>query len=304
MCISIRFCITVVPSSTSSSTPTLKHVISDDDDRRPVVGMTSIHNRLFVLRHPSEQRIQVYDAKSFEQQQSLQLNGIREDTEESGLTSCVTNSCLYFCDSDQDTVYKVVLSENNTLFSWRTGRGPSGLSVNITCNLIVACYEAHRIQEYNTTNGSLVREICLESKDVMFWPLHAIQVSSDRFVLSCWDEIDEMWNVVEVDTKGRFSDCLIDQLNSTSRHEFDYPCHLSVDENNEFVFVADTNNDRILILNRSMNRCGRELNVTTSAAASGRPRSPFCLCLDESQSRLFVGEWRDQCRVLVFDNVI
>lgn len=63
----------MVPSTTSS-TPTLTHVISaDDESARGVVGVTSVDSRLFVLRRLSHQRIQMYDLMTFKlQQQTLE----------------------------------------------------------------------------------------------------------------------------------------------------------------------------------------------------------------------------------------
>jgi hypothetical protein len=58
----------------------LKQVAIIADDRRPVVGVTSIDPHLFVLRDPSQQKIQVYDLKSFKQQQTIQLIGLSDDT--------------------------------------------------------------------------------------------------------------------------------------------------------------------------------------------------------------------------------
>jgi hypothetical protein len=162
----------------------------------------------------------------------------------SGLTSCVTNNCLYVSDFNQHTVYKVELSANNKVSKWSVGRGPQGLSINTACNLIVACdgwSAAGKIQEYNTTSGSLVREISLKSNDVELCPYHAIQLTSDQFVVSCWnDDQQQVDDVVEVDTKGRVVVSYRNQLKSTTQHEFKYPCHLSVDKNNEFILVADT----------------------------------------------------------------
>jgi hypothetical protein len=58
----------------------LKQVAIIADDRRPVAGVTSIDPHLFVLRAPSQQQIQVYDLKSFKQQQTIQLIGLSDDT--------------------------------------------------------------------------------------------------------------------------------------------------------------------------------------------------------------------------------
>jgi hypothetical protein len=73
-----------------------------------------------------------------------------------------------------------------------------------------------------------------------------------------------------------------------------------VDKNNECILVADFNNDRIVILSRSLNRCAREFDVTS---LHGGLKRPSCVHFDESQRRLFLGEYGGQRRVLVFDNV-
>jgi hypothetical protein len=144
---------------------------------------------------------------------------------------------------------------------------PCGLSINCACNLIVACYaDKAKIQEYNTTSGSLVREISLELNDVELRPLHAIQLlTSDQFVVSCYNVTSQSYDVVEVDTKRRqVVVSYTNQLKSTTQHKFSSPRHLSVDKNNEFILVADTDNNRIVILNRSLKCDARELNVMMS----------------------------------------
>ena len=149
----------------SSSTPTLTHVISADGDR-DVVGVTSVDNRLFVLRSPSQQSIEVYDLKTFTlQQQTLKVKGLSDWRNSfNGLTACVVNKCLYVSDINNATVYKIDLTVDNKISKWSVGGGPRGLSINTACNLLVACFKDRKIQEY-TTSGSLVREICIKSND-------------------------------------------------------------------------------------------------------------------------------------------
>jgi NHL repeat len=267
--------------------------------------MTSIDSRLFVLHSPNEQQIQVYDTKTFTQQQTLQVKGLGDDTSGSGLIACVTNKCLYVSDWSKYTVFKVELTGKNKLSSWQVDRRPYGLSLNTICNLLVACHGANKIQEY-TTCGLLVREICLRVNDCDLYPYHAIQLASGQFVVGCsngkWPP-DTVYDVVEVDTKGRVVLSYNYQLESTSQPKFNWPRRLSVVENNRHIIVTDCWNQRILILNRSMNCCARELDVSS---VDGGLQRPTCLHFDESQNRLFVGESKlfSQCRVLVFDNVI
>jgi 6-phosphogluconolactonase (cycloisomerase 2 family) len=189
------------------------------------------------------------------------------------------------------------------------GECPRSLSINSECNLIVACgvvrvCQAGKIQEYNTTSGLLVREISLELKDVKLSPYHAIQLTNDQFVVSYYNETSKSNDVVEVDTKRRQVVSYTNQLKSTTQHKLSSPRHLSVDRNYEFILVADTDNNRIVILNRSLKCDARELNVMMSV--DGGLQRPRCLYFNSSQNRLFVGESNcsGESRVLVFDNVI
>jgi hypothetical protein len=235
--------------------------------------VTSIGSRLFVLRHKSRQQIQVYDTESFKQQHVIQVRGLSDDTEYNGLTSCVTNNCLYVSDWSQQVVYKVELSANK-VSKWDVDRWPRGLSINTARNLMVACYwpASGKIQEYNTTSRSLVREISLMSNDGDLRPFHSIQLTNDQFVVSCYNVTNKVYEVVEVDTKGGVVVSYRNQLKSTTQHEFNEPLYLSVDRNNEFILVADTSNNRIVILDRSLKSCARELNVTSVDGGLQRPR--------------------------------
>lgn len=302
MCVAVLHHNTVVSAATSL-TPTLKHVISGGDFRW-VVGVTSVDSHLFVLRSPSQQEIQAYDAKSFKQRKAPKVIGLSDDTRYSGLTSCVTNKCLYVSDWLKDNIYKVELSRNNYVSCWRVDSSPHGLSMNAACNLIVACEGACKIQEYNTTSGTLVREIRLDLSDTVLCPYHAVQLTSDRFVVSNQNATSRMCDVVEVDTKegeGRVVVSYCNQLKSTTHGKFSWPRHLSVDENKKFIFVADKHNDGIVILNRSLGGCARELNVKL---VEGGLQSPSCLYFNASLNRLVVGEYDGRCQVRVIDNVI
>jgi DNA-binding beta-propeller fold protein YncE len=300
--------ITVIQSTTTSSTPTLTYVINADD-RRGVIGVTSVDDRLFVLRSPSEQSIGVYDLKTFTlQQKTLKVSGL-VDNSFSGLTSCVINKCLYVSDNVSATVYKVQLSVNNRISMWSVGRTPCGLSINNACNLLVACCclldSASKIQEY-TTNGSLVREICIQSNDGKWLsPYHVIQLTSGEFVVSCQDVNRGVSDVVELDANGQIVVSYTNQLQTTTQQNFSWPRHLAVDEKSQCILVADCLNNRIVILSRSSNCRSQEFNAMSN---DGGLQYPSCLHFDESQGRLFVGEgshlYGVGCRrVLIFDNV-
>ena len=204
---------------------------------------------------------------------------------------------------EKATVYKVQLTVDNKISKWSVGGGPRGLSINTACNLLVACYNDKKIQEY-TTSGSLVREICPKSNDgKSLNPWHVIQLTSGQFVVCCRRDVNSRASdVVELDANGQVLVGYTNQLQSTTKQNFSWPRHLAVDKNNEFILVADNMNDRIVILSRSLNCRAREFKALS--IIDGGLRYPRCLHFNESQGRLFVGEGGGQRRVLVFDNVI
>jgi hypothetical protein len=109
------------------------------------------------------------------------------------------------------------------------------------------------------------------------------------------------YDVVEVDDSGRYVVSYKNQLQSTNEKNFSFPHHLAADKNNGCILVADTFNNRIVILSRLLDGCAREFNPTP---VDGGFQRPSCFLFNESQDRLFVGEMSGQRRVLLFDNVI
>jgi hypothetical protein len=298
-----------------AQSPSLIHVIPHDDNRS-VVGVTSIHRQLFVLRSPTEQRIQVYDVNTFVlQQHTVPVNGLSDVISCGGLTSCVTNNCLYVSDWDKDIVHKVELATGNKVSNWRVGDGPMGLSVNSACNLLVTCSAADKIQEY-TSNGSLVREIRLQSSVANLFPHHAIQLTGGHLAVSYWNykdkfvnsmfvgnrendvdySNDDKYDVGEIDNQGRIVVSCKNKLSPRSRLQFRSPTHLAFDRNNDCIFVVDSGNRQIVILDRSFS-CLGEINLPIDGVLN----KPICLHFDESCGRLYVGE-NDNSRVLVYNN--
>ena len=256
--------------------PQLTRVVVQVDDRRCVVGLTSVDSdRLFVLRQQNKQQIEVYDTTTFKLQQTLNVVGLSDSFNQ--LTSCVINNCLYVSDYENATVYKIELTGHNEVSKWRVdGRWPSGLSINDACNLLVTCLGGKKLLEY-TPSGSLIREIRLQLTSS---PVHAIQLTSDQFVVCTLND------VVEVNSQGQVVISYKNQLQSTTRHQFKSPVHLAVDKNNECIFVADQVNDRIVMLSRSL-KCAREFNVSVDSSRL----QPQCLYLNQSNSRLYVGSF-------------
>lgn len=274
--------------------PQVTHVVRRVDNQ--VVGVTADNYRMFVLRYPNRQQIEVYDTTAFQLQETLKIDGLTDDWS-NGLTACVTNNCIYVNDYPACTVYKVTLAVDSrpAVTNWYVDDEPIGLSLNAECNLLITFHEVKKVVEY-TPYGSLVREFYLQLSDAKLRPFHAIQLTGDRFVV-CFCEstksLQKSEDVVEMNSEGQVIVSYKNRLWSTTRRRFDRPRHLAVDKTNDRIFVADRYNDRIVILYRSQN-CAREFD-TSSDCSKLRPK---CIYLDDRR-RLYVGD--DHGRVVVFD---
>jgi DNA-binding beta-propeller fold protein YncE len=267
---------------TVSSKLSWSRAIKNPDDLL-VVGLTYVDGRLFVLVWPSQHEIQVYDTKNF----TLPQEGVRikrlGDYDGTGLTSCATNKCLYVSVYGDNKVYKVRLGRKNAVSSWPVADGPLGLSVNADCNLLVACRTSGKIQEYNTSSRSLVREVSLLNE---LQPWHAIQLTCGRFVVSCSNRDSSYQDVLELGIEG---EVLVgytrEQLIALGQKCYG-PCHLAVDRSNEYVFLADRHNNRVVTVKRSLNSGICKIDVSVD----GVLEPPSCLYFDESSRQLFVGD--------------
>jgi len=176
---------------------------------------------------------------------------------------------------------------------WYVDGHPAGLSVNRAHNVVVACCEKNKLQEY-TTHGSLVREICLQS------PWHAVQLSSGDCVVSeCTSP--GVVSVVGVNGQVRHS---YGESQTSDVGEMKYPRGLAVTKNDD-ILVADQGNNRILLMNSSLSSVqehGPWCDDWDQQQYDDGIDQPWCLFLDESRGRLYVGEL-DGGRVLVFSDV-
>jgi len=270
-----------VYSAVKSSTPTPTHVIPSQGGDG-VCAVTSLGDDVFVMRY-NNQQVEVYDADTLTLQRHIAVHGFGWSF---GLVACPNNNCLYASDLNADNIHRVELSGSNAVKKWSVANKPTGLSVNIAHNLVVACFGANKLQEY-TTHGSLVREICLQSGVTNPW--HAIQLSTGDYVVSHFTSPGVV-SVVGVDGQVVHS---YGQSQTSDVGQMEYPSSLAVTKNDD-ILVADGVNGKILSINRSTG-CVQALSVDDGIQV-GLPRG---LCLDESRGRLYVGEAGGQYRVLM-----
>jgi len=266
----------------------LTHVIPSQG-RESVTAVTSLGNEVFVLRCISQQQVEVYDASTFTLQRNITVPGLGSWSY--GLAACAHYKCLYVSDDKHDSIHRAELSGSSAVKKWSVASGPRGLSVNKEHNVVVASFEAHKIQEY-TTHGAFVREISLEQGGVTD-PWHAVQLSTGDYVVSECESLGAV-SVVGIDGRVVRRYC---PSPSSDVGEMKDPTGLAVTKDDD-ILVADEDNSRILLVNSSLSSA-RELALPVDHGIQW----PWGLCLDESRGRLCVGEWSGSHRVLVFDGV-
>ena len=194
------------------------------------------------------------------------------------MTSCKHYRCLYISDYISKCVHRVEL--NGKVTKWFVNHELHGLSVTSQFTVIVTCDKDSKLLEL-TTEGKQLREINLQSDIVNPW--HAIQLSNGQFVVCHGDETDPVNRVCIVDTNGHVTQSYGGPRGSATVGQLNVPCHLAVDKD-EFIFVADYNNRRVLLLSPTLSF------VREIVSRDQLKWDPVRLFLDVDRRRLYVAD--------------
>jgi DNA-binding beta-propeller fold protein YncE len=208
------------------------------DEDKPVYGLTTLNNELYVRYLGKD--ITVYDTETYSVQRTLPIAGLEAVSD---MTSCHIHQCVYVADAKNSVVHRI--GNNSGTAQWPVHDRPHGLSVNSVCNVLVTCDEACKIKEF-TTDGQLVREISLQSDLVR--PAQAVELTFDQFVVCHGQGTDPLHRVCTVDSNGRVLQSYGGSKGS-ELGQLSSPGRLAMDRN---ILVADLNNDRVLMLSRSL----------------------------------------------------
>jgi len=140
-----------------------------------------------------------------------------------------------------------------------------------------------KLVELSADSGQCVREIALQSG--IDWPWHAVQLTTGQYVV-CHSY--DLHRVCIVDDDGRVTRSYGGQ-HGAGVGQLDWPRHLAVDEDSQFVFVADRNNDRVVVLSPTL-----EFVRYISEGLS----KPQRLYLHQATRRLYVGQWKRDVAVI------
>ena len=239
-----------------------------------VCGLTSLDNLLYVLRDKTSEQISVFEPDSYRLQRRISIPelGFAKD-----MTACAHNHCLYTSDDD-GYIHRVALPDV-AVTKWPVYDVPACLSVTDTHSLLVTCDEVRKIKEF-TTHGKLLRQIQLPQNVVS--PEHTIQLSSGEFIVCHGDKASLLHCVCLVGSDGQVVKSFGGRQGA-GRRRMDIPIHMAVDRNG-FIFVADLNNDRVLLLSPALTY------VHDVMSHEQLKWSPQRLFLDDDRRRLYITE--------------
>jgi len=259
------------------------HVIPRGNRVNRVGGVTSLGDNVFVVHEPSQQKVEVYDAKTFTLQRHIAVPGLGMFS--FGLAACPHNNCLYASDWHNHCVHRVKLSGDNAVMKWSVAHGPVGLSLNSEHNLLVVSQEESKLQIF-TTRGRRLQNIRLQADIKCPW--HAVQLATGQFLVSHHGSLHRVCLVgvdgAVVRSYGGQKGSQLTQMNE--------PAGLAVDREGR-VLVADHYNDRLLVIDQSLSSA-HEMPVSVDGGLTG----PYSLWYDQSRRRLYIGEL-DGGRVIV-----
>ena len=205
-----------------------------------VRAMTSLNSHLYLLRNKSSEQIEVYDIDSY---RLLHCLTVPELGEVDDIVACGHYCCAYISDFTHDSIHRVALPDAALITNWPVNDTPVGLSITVTHNVLVSCWKVRKIKEFNT-DGQLLHGLTLP-EDVLS-PRHTLQLSSGEFIVCHGLPSDQLHRVCLTGSDGSVVKSYGGPKGS-GRQQMDVPVHLAVDRN-EFVFVVDLNNCRVLLL--------------------------------------------------------
>jgi len=253
-------------------------VIQTLPEREPVCGVTSLDNRLYVLRGiKASEQVEVYDIDSSQLLHCLTVPGLRGPRD---ITACAYNRCAYISDWSQQSVHRVALpGPDDAVTQWPVGDDPARLSISVRHGVLVSCCRVRKIKEFST-DGELLQTVDL-SQDVLS-PKHAIQLCSGEYIVCHGEVVDPVHRVCLIGSDGQVVKSYGGVKGSGSQ-QMHVPAQLAVDRNG-FVFVVDLNNRRVLLLSPALTYI---CEVVTRRQLKW---TPFRVHLDVDTQRLYVAD--------------
>ena len=190
------------------------------------------------------------------------------------------NMCIHRYDLSGKMSTKIKRIVRSNISRWPVLEKPCGLSLTPSSDLLVTCQgEPNKLVELSADSGQCVREIALESDIKCPW--HCVQLTTGELVVCHGDWSSDVHRVCVVGGDGKVTRSYGGQRGSDVG-QLSWPLHLAVDDDSQFIYVADYHKHRVVVLSPTL-----EFVRYVSEELSG----PHRLYLHQTTRRLFVGQY-------------
>jgi len=253
-------------------------VIQTLPEKEPVWGVTSLDDHLFVLRDNTHfEQIEVYDINSFNLLRCFTVPGLGFRGADD-IVACGHNHCAYISDWSHQSVHRLALP-GGAVTQWPVHDIPVRLSLTCTHSVLVSCRQIRKVKEFST-DGKLLHVLALP-EDVMS-PQHTIQLSSGQYIVCHGRTVDPLLRICLLGSDGSVVKSFGGPPGSGSQ-QMNCPTHMAINRN-EFVFVADVINFRVLLLSP-------QLTYVREVVSHEQLRwRPVRVHLDSDRGRLYIAD--------------
>jgi len=253
-------------------------VIQTLPEREPVWGVTSLDNHLYVLRDNKDfEQIEDYDIDSYQLLRGLTVPGLGFRGADD-IVACGHNQCAYISDWSHHSVHRVALP-GGPIRQWTVHDIPVRLSLTSTHSVLVSCRQVRKIKEFST-DGQLLHVLLLPEEVVS--PQHAVQLSGGQIIVCHGRTVDPLLRICLLGSDGGIVKSFGGPPGS-GRQLMNCPTHMAVD-GNEFIFVADVINYRVLLLSP-------QLTYVREVLSHEQLRwRPVRVHLDSDRGRLYIAD--------------
>jgi hypothetical protein len=258
-----------------------------------VYGVSKLRNRIYVLSQPSfdaSKVIRVFENRNpFRLQKEIEIEHLRCPVD---IVSCEQQNCLYVSDYGLKYVWKITREKDgrhNIVKFILTGNEPFTLSVSSGDGHLLKVSAIWSILNRYGTDAKLISSIQLPNG--IKYPRHVVEKSTGNLIILHWylEKNGEGWSsrghwkwvVSELTRDGQT--VIRRFIPSNKTQQLNVPDYIFLNSDDQ-VFVADTGNDRVILLDSELNWD----RILCSMNEETKTRKPYRLCYDEENKRLII----------------
>jgi len=274
-------------------------LVATFDAGATVTGVAQLHNWIFIVTFKSNV-ILVYDAQSFQLLEDIIVFDTENPMQAFDIAASKTFGCLYIFDYNNRCIWRLIyeshVSKQNIIKYLSMGEQSCTWKLSVTSQgqILILRRGPPKLDIYQPGDSEKITFTkSIPLPPLLKGPQHAVESPFGTYLISHGLKKHGTHRVCEIGKDGQILRSYGGQRGSRD-FELDWPSHVAVDALGR-VFVADRDNDRLLILDSKLNI----RRVIQAKDADGTVRHPFRLCYvtGETEQRLLVGVVRGRVDV-------